>query len=162
MKKTPKQTNYKHPAPYYAKIYEVSSRTVQRWMENGYAIDQPEILAKQVTGQKNRPESYRRKKFSLTNPAPGVGGKRGVDPRILNVLTAGQRMRRDVKRMMRKFIGGMESGVMTGQVAQIIFDHIEARLMHGVSSMAGAAAGADPKTLEAQERDIFYPAREGK
>jgi hypothetical protein len=49
--------NYELKRLQYAAVYSVSERTVRRWQEKGFPLDDPEALLRELDGQKNRPRS---------------------------------------------------------------------------------------------------------
>ena len=55
----PRKTAYRASQRHYAEQYRVDTRTVRRWMEKGYPLDDPKKMASVLGAQKNLPDSFR-------------------------------------------------------------------------------------------------------
>ena len=148
-------SKYKKPFAEYAKQYEISLTSVKRYAAKGYHLDDPATLAKEIDRQKNRPTKYTGKYGPASAPAPT--GKRGVHPRVVNVLIACQLGRTRINRWGRRLkVSFSDRKAQRGAGALELIDFSMAMIGREISCMifdaARAASGVSLEEIREERR----------
>lgn len=67
-------SQYQHPLSHYPAVYGVSYRTILRWRERGYPLDDEPATRALVANQKNAPDSHGSAPRTVPAIAPGAMG----------------------------------------------------------------------------------------